>query len=185
MISDFDAPTLLPRIQHSPTRSPHTPSTPETSQQQTAFYAGDPKHCHTYETSTPELPSRPRMRMRPSPTQTEELRKSYMDDPHPTKDVREALGKRIGMSVNPLPNSVHLTHSDIGAIRVSLIGFKISEVLQRNDRKMTPSLTERSTLTAVASHSQTRLISCLILEIGRPLRCWLSPRDLLTRPFLL
>jgi hypothetical protein len=125
------------------------------------------------------------MRMRPSLSQTEELRKAYMDDPHPTKDMREALGKRIGMCVNPLPNSAHLTHSFLGAIRVSPIGSKISEALQRNVWMMIPSLTERS-LIAVATHCKIpRLIFCLILGIGRPLRRRLSPRDLLTRPFLL
>ena len=46
------------------------------------------------------------MRMRPSLSQTEELKKAYMDNPHPTKDMREALGKRIGMCVNPFPSSV-------------------------------------------------------------------------------
>ncbi len=110
-ISDFHSPALLPRIQQSSTRNSHALSSAETSQQQTAFYVGNPEHCHTYESSAPELPSRPRMRMRPSLSQTEELRKAYIDDPHPTKDMREALGKRIGMCVKPLLNSVRLTHS--------------------------------------------------------------------------
>ncbi len=42
--------------------------------------------------------------MRPSLSQTEELRKAYMIDPHPTKDMREALGKRIDMCVKSLRN---------------------------------------------------------------------------------
>ena len=124
--------------------------------------------------------------MRPSLAQTEELRKAYMDDPHPTKDMREALGKRIGMCVNSLTNIVHMTHSIIGAIRVSLIGFKISEASQRNAWMTIPSPIECSTLIAVATHCQIpQLISRLTLGIGRPLRRCLSPRDLLTRLFLL
>lgn len=103
-ISDFHSPALLPRIQQSSTRISHTLSSAETSQQQTAFYAGNPEHCHTYESSVPEPPSRPRMRMRPSLSQTEELRKAYMIDPHPTKDMREALGKRIGMRFQSVTN---------------------------------------------------------------------------------
>lgn len=103
-ISDFHSPSLLPRIHQSPTRIPHTPSSTDTTQQQTAFYAGNPEHCHTYESSTPELPSRPRMRMRPSLSQTDELRKAYIDNPHPTKDMREALGKRIGMRYQSVTN---------------------------------------------------------------------------------
>ncbi|KAI9460464.1 homeobox-domain-containing protein [Lactarius psammicola] len=103
-ISDFHSPALLPRIQQSSTRISHGQSSAETSQQQTAFYAGNPEHCHTYEGSAPELPSRPRMRMRPSLSQTEELRKAYMNDPHPTKDMREALGKRIGMRYQSVTN---------------------------------------------------------------------------------
>jgi hypothetical protein len=48
------------------------------------------------------LPPPPRMRIRPSLSQTEELRKAYIIDPHPTKEQREELGKRIGMCVGLL-----------------------------------------------------------------------------------
>ena len=36
-------------------------------------------------------------RSRPSPEQTEELKKFYELKPHPTKEEREALGVKIGM----------------------------------------------------------------------------------------
>jgi hypothetical protein len=39
------------------------------------------------------------MRVRPSSSQAEELRNAYIIDPHPTKEQREELGKRIGMCV--------------------------------------------------------------------------------------
>jgi hypothetical protein len=87
----------IPRSQAPSTRTNPTQSSPEASKQQTAFYAGNPEHDHTYESSVPVPPSRPRMRMRPSQSQTEELRKAYIMDPHPTKEQREELGKRIGM----------------------------------------------------------------------------------------
>jgi Homeodomain len=69
------------------------------AQQQTAFYAGNPEHCHSYESPAPELTVRPKMRMRPSQSQTEELRNAYVINPHPTKEEREELGKKIGMYV--------------------------------------------------------------------------------------
>jgi homeobox domain-containing protein len=87
----------IPRMQVPSTRIKHAQDSPEASKQQTAFYAGNPEHDHTYESSVAMLPSRPRMRMRPSQSQTDELRKAYLIDPHPTKEQREELGKRIGM----------------------------------------------------------------------------------------
>ncbi len=87
----------IPRMQVPSSRINHAQGSPEASKQQTAFYAGNPEHDHTYENSVAMLPSRPRMRMRPSQSQTEELRKAYIIDPHPTKEQREELGKRIGM----------------------------------------------------------------------------------------
>ena len=86
-------------MQESSTRTIHTEAPSEPSQQQSAFYAGNPEHYHTYENNMPELPSRPRVRMRPSDSQIKELRKAYMIDPHPTKEQREELGHRIGMYV--------------------------------------------------------------------------------------
>jgi hypothetical protein len=89
-------------MQDHPAHISRTQASPETSQQQSAFYAGNPEHDHTYDSSVPELPPRPRIRTRPSPAQTEELRKAYSIDPHPTKEQREELGKRIGMYVTIL-----------------------------------------------------------------------------------
>jgi hypothetical protein len=91
----------IPRTQLPSTRINHAQGSPESSKQQTAFYAGNPEHDHTYESSVPVPPSRPRMRMRPSQSQTDELRKAYIIDPHPTKEQREELGRRIGMWAIP------------------------------------------------------------------------------------
>ena len=95
-ISQVNSPSI-PRMQLPSSRINHTQGSPEVSKRQTAFYAGNPEHDHTYESSVAMLPSRPRMRMRPSQSQTDELRKAYIIDPHPTKEQREELGKRIGM----------------------------------------------------------------------------------------
>lgn len=96
LIPELPSPSL-PLIQEPHTRINHPQPSPEVSQQQSAFYAGNPEHDHTYESAVPVLPPRPRMRIRPSLSQTEELRKAYLIDPHPTKEQREELGKRIGM----------------------------------------------------------------------------------------
>jgi len=95
-ISEFPSPSLA-RIQEPHTPINHPQASSDTSLQQSAFYAGNPEHDHTYESAVPVLPPRPRMRIRPSLPQTEELRKAYLIDPHPTKEQREELGKRIGM----------------------------------------------------------------------------------------
>jgi len=42
--------------------------------------------------------------MRPSPYQTEELRKAYIIDAHPTREQREEIGKRIGMRYQSVTN---------------------------------------------------------------------------------
>jgi hypothetical protein len=48
-----------------------------------------------------------------------------------------------------------------------------------------PSLTNRSTLIIVVATQIPRPMSCPLPGIGRPLRRYLSPLDLLTRLFLL
>lgn len=64
--------------------------------QQTAFYAGNPQHRHLFDSET----SMPRKgRTRPTAAQTEELRKLYDANPHPSKEEREELGLRIIMYV--------------------------------------------------------------------------------------
>jgi hypothetical protein len=40
-----------------------------------------------------------KMRIRPTAQQTEALKKFYKHNPHPSKEDREELGDRIGMSV--------------------------------------------------------------------------------------
>ena len=62
--------------------------------QQSAFYASSPQHRHLFDSET----SMPRKgRTRPTAAQTEELRKLYDANPHPSKEEREELGHRIGM----------------------------------------------------------------------------------------
>ncbi|EPQ60299.1 homeobox-domain-containing protein [Gloeophyllum trabeum ATCC 11539] len=70
---------------------------------QSAFYAGTAEGRHIIE-STPE-PTVPRkMRFRPTPQQTEELRKVYNVNPHPSKEEREELGESIGMRYQSVTN---------------------------------------------------------------------------------
>lgn len=63
---------------------------------QSLFYAGNPEHRH-YFAENESMPRRMRMRNRPSAEQTDELRKLYRANQHPSKDEREDLGDRIGM----------------------------------------------------------------------------------------
>jgi len=58
------------------------------------FYAAHPDQAHFYAESD-SMPRR--MRMRPSSEQTEELRKLYNINPHPTTEQRQALSATIGM----------------------------------------------------------------------------------------
>ena len=60
------------------------------------FYSGSSQHQHSFETEM----SMPRKgRSRPSAVQTEQLRKLYDANPHPSKEQREDLGRQIGMWV--------------------------------------------------------------------------------------
>lgn len=138
----------------------HPPPAPGVSQQQSAFYAGNPEHDHTYESAVPVLAPRPRMRVRPSSSQAEELRNAYIIDPHPTKEQREELGKRIGMCVGLiivpclwLTQTLYATLSS-GATRASRIGFKISGALQKSDWMMTLRLIRRRISIAMAARLQ-------------------------------
>ncbi len=63
---------------------------------QSLFYAGNPQHRHLFEN---ESNSPRKGRSRPSAAQTEELRKLYDQNHHPSKEEREELGDRIGMYV--------------------------------------------------------------------------------------
>ncbi|KAF9469700.1 hypothetical protein BDZ94DRAFT_1243057 [Collybia nuda] len=64
------------------------------------FYAGNPDHTHFLVEDT--MPRR--MRMRPTTEQTEELRKLYNVNPHPTTDQRQLLAERIGMRYQSITN---------------------------------------------------------------------------------
>lgn len=64
------------------------------AQQQQLFYAAAQQHRHI---DVPEQSERPKARSRPSAAQTEELRKVYEANPHPSKEEREALGHKLGM----------------------------------------------------------------------------------------
>jgi len=102
-ISECPSPSLA-RMQEPSPRINHLQASLDPSIQQTAFYVGNPDHDHTFESAVPVLPPRPRMRIRPSLSQTEELRNAYIIDPHPTKEQREELGKRIGMRYQSVTN---------------------------------------------------------------------------------
>lgn len=78
--------------------------------QQSAFYAGNPQHRHLFDADS-NMPRKGRAR--PTAAQTEELRKLYDANPHPSKEEREELGGRIGMyvlfssHVGENPSSLH------------------------------------------------------------------------------
>jgi hypothetical protein len=71
----------------------HPPTTPPPSSSSSSFYPGDLTHPSDAFVDPEATPRR----FRPSPDQTEELRKLYNTTVHPTRDEREELGARIGM----------------------------------------------------------------------------------------
>jgi len=71
-------------IHHHPVPSDYPPSS----------YIGHPDQAHFYSESD-NMPRR--MRMRPSSEQTDELKKLYNINPHPTTEQRQALSASIGM----------------------------------------------------------------------------------------
>lgn len=74
-------------------------STPFGSQDYSPFPAFDADHHHNRHVFDSEIStgSPRRMRIRPTPKQTEELRRLYSTNTHPSREEREALGDRIGM----------------------------------------------------------------------------------------
>ncbi|KAF9567851.1 homeobox-domain-containing protein [Agrocybe pediades] len=64
-------------------------------------YAGHPDQAHFYSESD-NMPRR--MRMRPSSEQTDELKKLYNINPHPTTEQRQALSASIGMRYQSITN---------------------------------------------------------------------------------
>ncbi|CDO73034.1 hypothetical protein BN946_scf185007.g88 [Trametes cinnabarina] len=70
-------------------------------QQHTLFYAGNPQQQQFFEGEG----SMPRKaRSRPTAAQTEELKKLYERNSHPSKEEREALGDKIGMRYQSVTN---------------------------------------------------------------------------------
>lgn len=86
--------------QYEMTQDESRPSTPlsSTEYQSNAPIDLDNRHVFDSEISTGGLPRR--MRIRPTPKQTEELRKLFQVNSHPSREQREQLGDRIGMCVN-------------------------------------------------------------------------------------
>lgn len=78
-----------------------------------------------------------RMRMRPSPEQTEELRRVYNVNPHPTTDERQALAERIGMCAvfSISGSSGHVSLYYTGVTKALQTGFKINGALLKKERK--------------------------------------------------
>ncbi|KAI0800652.1 hypothetical protein C8Q74DRAFT_1192864 [Fomes fomentarius] len=79
---------------------PLSASSAHPPQQHTLFYTGDSQHQLFEAEST--MPRK--ARSRPSPEQTEELKKFYEHKPHPSKEEREALGLKIGMRYQSVTN---------------------------------------------------------------------------------
>ncbi|TFY82852.1 hypothetical protein EWM64_g1154 [Hericium alpestre] len=103
------------------------------------------------------MPPRPRMRMRPTPQQTEELRKYYQKNQHPSKEQREAFAKQIGMRSQSVTNwfqnqrSMARKRQEEDAELSSLPSLpdkpKSEEALQKlYNRTSSPSIDERTAL---------------------------------------
>ena len=82
---------LPPLSEQNLAKIPH--ASEHNRRQSTLFAAGNPQHRHLFEDQGVQRKGR----SRPSPQQSEELRKLYDRNPHPSKEEREALGDRIGM----------------------------------------------------------------------------------------
>ena len=67
---------------------------PDHSRPLSTFNAGNPDYPH-FLSETESMPRR--MRVRPTAEQTDELKKLYNINPHPTTDQRQLLADRIGM----------------------------------------------------------------------------------------
>ncbi|KAG9222388.1 hypothetical protein CCMSSC00406_0002723 [Pleurotus cornucopiae] len=65
------------------------------------FYAGNPDHTHFLVEPT-DMPRK--MRNRPTAEQTEELRKLYNQNPHPSTEQRQMLAERINMRYQSITN---------------------------------------------------------------------------------
>ncbi|EGN93170.1 hypothetical protein SERLA73DRAFT_163673 [Serpula lacrymans var. lacrymans S7.3] len=72
---------------------------------QGSFFAGTPETLpQRFFTENDVASNGRRMRMRPTSEQTEELRKAYNTNPHPSKDDREELGEKLGMRYQSITN---------------------------------------------------------------------------------
>ncbi|KDR85651.1 hypothetical protein GALMADRAFT_234645 [Galerina marginata CBS 339.88] len=71
------------------------------SEYPSSFYTGHPDQAQFY-TDSDNMPRR--MRMRPSSEQTEELKKLYHINPHPTTEQRQVLSASIGMRYQSITN---------------------------------------------------------------------------------
>jgi hypothetical protein len=103
---------------------------------QSLFYAGNAEQKHFF-AEAETMPRRMRMRNRPSTDQTDELRKLYRLNPHPSKDDREALGEQIGMCVS-FGNMWEHRSIDmpiVGHLKASRTGFKISAAKPKSAKK--------------------------------------------------
>ncbi|THH10956.1 hypothetical protein EW145_g962 [Phellinidium pouzarii] len=78
-------------------------STPLSSMDYQTFPTMDSDNRHVFDSEiSTGIPRR--MRIRPTPKQTDELRRLYNRNTHPSKDDREALGLRIGMKYQSVTN---------------------------------------------------------------------------------
>ncbi|KII93954.1 hypothetical protein PLICRDRAFT_695028 [Plicaturopsis crispa FD-325 SS-3] len=84
-----------------PRRSTSLAATAADAQEQT-FYAGNNDNKHHFAAQSEAMTRK--IRMRPSAEQTDELRKLYNKNPHPTREEREELGERIGMRYQSITN---------------------------------------------------------------------------------
>lgn len=80
---------------------PTSTAPPDHSHPLASFYAGNPDHSH-FLSETESMPRR--MRVRPTAEQTDELKKLYNINPHPTTDQRQLLAERIGMRYQSITN---------------------------------------------------------------------------------
>ncbi|GBE77533.1 hypothetical protein BKA93DRAFT_732421 [Sparassis latifolia] len=95
--SEYDE---LSEDEHS-SRATHFSTSDHNQQQHTLFYTDNPQQKHLFESDN-TMPRK--ARSRPSHAQTDELRKVYDVNQHPSKEEREELGRKIGMRYQSVTN---------------------------------------------------------------------------------
>ncbi|TFK56800.1 hypothetical protein OE88DRAFT_1689991 [Heliocybe sulcata] len=117
---------------------------------QSSFYAGSERRLMLESTPEPTVPRK--MRFRPTAAQTEELRKLYNVNAHPSKEEREVLGESIGMRYQSVTNWFQNQRSLAKKRREDDPDGPQSDTFSASGRTRTPSPVTYSAFPPASSH---------------------------------